>query len=125
MLAFDLVIALAAMSQAPEAPQAPPAPAAELQSQVEVVAPTPRRVCRMVQQRGSHLAARRVCETPQERESAIEQSQREIGESIDSTNSRQFADRWQPSDERSVPMGNEVPVRDRGNIRTCGMRGPC
>ena len=121
MFALDLIAGLIAVAQAPQAPQAPPAPTAEPQSQVEVVAPPPRRVCRMVQQRGSHLSARRVCETPQEREAAIEETQRAIAESIESTNARQFADLPRPQG----PIGTEVRDRDRGNIRLCGMRGPC
>jgi len=117
MLAFDLIVSMLAMSQAPEAPQAAQAPTAEPQSQVEVVAPTPRRVCRMVQQRGSHLNARRVCETTEERDARIEEAQRDIADTLEATNSRAFADRWQPD--------SAARQAERGNIRLCGMRGPC
>jgi len=111
MLEFGLILAALAMSQAPEAPQAPPAPTAEPQSQVEVVAPTPRRVCRMVPKRGSHLTGRRVCQTPDERQTELDETQREMEDAIRNTLDRQ----------RSNGFGSGVGAR-RGNISACGLR---
>jgi len=117
MFAFDMIVAVVAMSQAPEAPQAPPAPSAQPQQQVEVVAPTPRRVCRMVPQRGSHLTGRRVCQTVEEREQEVEETQRMWEDALTNTLDRQRGTGY-------VQGGNSVSAR-RGFISRCGLRGPC
>src|SRR4051794_40606606 len=87
MLALDIM--LAALAQSPvstPAQSASPVPVPN----VEVVGPTPQRrvICRTITPSGSHIAARRVCQTVAQIEEARDRSQQEAGLDVRSTNRR-------------------------------------
>jgi len=81
MLALDIM--LLALAHAP-AQNAAPVPRPD----VEVIGPRTRLVCRIITPSGSHITARRVCQTVAEIEEQRDRAQQEAGLDVRSTNRR-------------------------------------